>query len=62
MKTVVKIWTTMVRTTTLKAGEDMDHKGEDDHYEGSDEDMDEGEDAHYEDSGDDTELRRCRPR
>ena len=50
MKTVVKIWTTMVRTTTLKAGEDMDHKGEDDHYEGSDEDMDEGEDDHYEDS------------
>ena len=48
MKTVVKIWTTRVRTTTEDSGEDMDNEGEYDHYEDSGEDMDnEGEDYHW---------------
>ena len=53
MKTVVKMWTTRVMTTTEDSGEDMD-EGEDDYYEDSGEDMDnEDEDDHYEDSGED---------
>ena len=56
MKTVVKIWTTRVRTTTEDSGEDMDNEGEDDHYEDSGEDMDnEDEDDHYEDSSEDVD-------
>ena len=52
MKTVVRIWTTRVRTTTMKSGEDMDNEGEDGHYEDSGVYMDnEGEDDHYEDGG-----------
>ena len=51
MKTVVRIWTTRVRTTTdyEEHGEGIDKEGEDDHHEESGEDMDnEGEDDHYE--------------
>ena len=31
MKTVVKMWTTSVMTTTEDSGEDMDNEGEDYH-------------------------------